>query len=78
MSYTLRLRVRRTGGAVVRVLDYLRRRRFEVSRVLVLAVGDGAALDLTVTMNGATAADPVARQVSKLSDVEHVELRRTA
>ncbi|GEM_PF-3325813 len=78
MSHTLELRVRRTEGALGRVLDYVRRRNFEVSRVVARPTGDGASLDLTVTVYGVRPVDPLARNVSRLSDVQRVALRRPA
>ncbi|MBI2901073.1 MAG: ACT domain-containing protein [Planctomycetes bacterium] len=78
MTYTIEMRVRRVGGALSRVAELLRRRRFEVARLVARPTGDGGRLDLTVTVTGTGPAGAVARQVSRLEDVERVHLRMTA
>lgn len=70
----LRLRVKHSEGALVRVLSVTRRRRFDLLQVLANATLDGAFLDVQMTVQAERAGNTLLSQLAKLEDVSDVEL----
>jgi len=70
----LRLRVKHSEGALVRVLSVTRRRRFDLLQVLANATLDGAFLDVQMTVQAERAGNTLLSQLAKLEDVSNVEL----
>ncbi len=70
---TLRVAVVRGRGALVRLLEQVRRRGFEVSRLVARPVEDGRTLDVTLTVEGG-AGERLARHLGEVGGVQRVEV----
>ena len=70
----LRMRVRHSEGALVRVLSVTRRRRFDLVHVSADTTLDGAFLDVQMTVQAERAGNTLLSQLAKLEDVSDVEL----
>jgi len=70
----LRMRVRHSEGALVRVLSVTRRRRFDLLHVSADATTDGAFLEVQMTVQAERAGHTLLSQLAKLEDVSEVEI----
>jgi acetolactate synthase regulatory subunit len=74
----LRMRVRHSEGALVRVLSVTRRRRFDLLHVSADATPDGAFLEVQMTVQAERAGHTLLSQLAKLEDVSEVEILEPA
>ena len=70
----VRMRVRHSEGALVRVLSVTRRRRFDLLHVSADATTDGAFLEVQMTVQAERAGHTLLSQLAKLEDVSEVEI----
>jgi acetolactate synthase regulatory subunit len=70
----LRLRVKHSEGALVRVLSVTRRRRFDLLHVSADATENGTLLEIQMTVQAERAGHTLVAQLSKLEDVSGVEV----
>ena len=70
----LRLRVKHSEGALVRVLSVTRRRRFDLLHVSADATPDGAFLEVQMTVQAERSGHSLLPQLAKLEDVSEVEI----
>ena len=75
MSFELNARLKRTEGALLRMMGLLGRRGFEVVRLNVRPSEDGAAYEVTALLTGDRPSDVLVRQVRRLFDVDSAEVR---
>lgn len=72
MTTTYHVRLKRSEGALLRMLGLVGRRGFEATELRSLATGCGRWLDVTMTLVGERPRDVLARQIDRLFDVERV------
>lgn len=70
---TLQLRVKRSEGALVRVLGVTRRRRFDVISMKAFPSDDGSYLNVQMTVEADRPGSTLVQQIRKLEDVSGVE-----
>ena len=70
----LRMRVKHSEGALVRVLGVTRRRRFDLQHISADATADGAFLEVQMTVQAERAGHTLLSQLAKLEDVSEVEI----
>lgn len=74
MSHTIRIRIKRAEGSLIRVLGLIFRRGFEVAQLTAGRTEDGRWIDVTAVVESDRPADVLCRQIEKLFDVVHVQL----
>jgi acetolactate synthase regulatory subunit len=74
MDHTLHIQLSDSEGAVLRALGLMERRGYSIK---CCAVGEitGAARDLDVTVTSSRSGDLLKRQLERLHDVRHVDLK---
>ncbi len=70
MNTMIQLRVKTAEGALIRVLGVVRRRGFEVARLVANRSDRDACVDVVMMVEGERPADVLVRQLEKLFDVE--------
>lgn len=74
-TFTLQIRIRRSDGALERILGVTRRRQFALSQLSVSEAGRGAAdYDVEMTVRGERAPMFLVRQLEKLEDVAELSM----
>ncbi|HWG58596.1 MAG TPA: ACT domain-containing protein [Candidatus Acidoferrales bacterium] len=73
-SVTLRLRLKREEGSLVRVLGLVRRKRFEVVQLRAELAPEGDYLAVRMTLETAREGSAIAAHIEKLLDASHVEV----
>ncbi len=77
MNHTLQIQLSSVEGAVIRALGLIERRGFSVVTCSV-SEPDGADRDMEVTVSSTRPGDLLKRQLERLHDVFHVELKPAA
>ena len=73
-TLTLQLKLRRSEGALVRVLSVTRRRRFDLLSLKATPSSDAGFLDIHMTVQADRSSSFLIRQIEKLVDVSQVEV----
>jgi acetolactate synthase regulatory subunit len=73
-KFTVQLRVKQSEGALVRILGFTRRRRFDLLHLTADTTEDGHFLDIQMTVQADRAENTLVRQIEKLEDVSQVEV----
>ena len=71
MTATLRIRLKRAEGSLVRLLGLVGRRGFETEGISARSLEKH--MDVVLTVRGARSVEVLTRQILKLEDVERVE-----
>ena len=74
MKFSIELTMVNTEGALERVLGKLRQRSFDLCSVVVGRRADCSALDARIVVEGTRPFEPVAKQLWKLFDVQHLRV----
>lgn len=77
MNHTLHIQLSSVEGAVIRALGLIERRGFSLVTCSV-SEPDGAGRDMDVTVSSTRPGDLLKRQLERLHDVFHVELKPAA
>ncbi len=77
MRAVLQLKLTNQEGALLRVLGCLRRRGYEVVRLVANRSEHDACLDLVMIVESERSMDVLARQLRKFFDVQHAHLSET-
>jgi acetolactate synthase regulatory subunit len=74
IKLTLQLKLRRTEGALVRLLNIARRRGFEILSLKVFRLDRGGHFDVQITVEADRSGSSLIHQIEKLLDVLKVEI----
>ena len=76
MNYTLHIRFSAIEGAVIRILGLIERRGFSLGKCSI-SEADHGARSMEVAVTSERPGDLLKRQLERLHDVQHVELKTT-
>jgi acetolactate synthase-1/3 small subunit len=71
---TIRVRLKRVDGSLLRLLGLMGRRGFEVASMVARRTDDGRWIDVTVELESDRPVDVLGRQIGKLFDVVTVQV----
>jgi len=75
MKFSIELTINNTEGALERVLGRLRQRNFALITLTAGRSADASILDARMVIEGTRSIEPVMKQLGKLYDVRHVQVR---